>query len=343
MNAISTNSYIAAPDYCALLTRNAEKISKVYRLAKNIIFKKMQGGIVNPPIVVLTGEKGKNTPIAVVKAEKGREDLAAIRLKILQNMKSNGFTYLPEVFRNINGKNLTKLEGQPFYFIQYIHADKTAISFDLLLTVTGDFHQHAKNNSHATQLKNAKLDEYISRSECFSDPWFQTEYSLFRDADWREIVKLSQYFNSAKFRRIYENLPTQLIHGDNNQTNILLSNKIPYFIDFDSFRLDVRLLDIVSYFRYGGFDRYLELSKSGELFTSIDATYGKSTEKLSTEEKASFHLLVAFSHIEFMSWALMKLKNAQIQQNKIKKGEFYQFLKLYKAQMSEVIKLIPST
>lgn len=327
-------------NYCQMLSRNSEKISKIYKLPTNLVFKDLQGGIVNPPVVVLSGENEKRATLGVFKAQIGNESTATVRLKALEKIKLNGFIHLPTIFKNHEDQHLTKIENVFFYFIQFLQPDSSSIVFEQFLRLTGDFHHLTKEIPPSNQLKSAKLDEYRSRSSNFLDPWFQTYDSMFQDTSWKVIVKLSQYCHSEGFRCIYQNLPTQLIHGDNNQTNILLSNQIPYFIDFDSLRIDVRLLDIASYFRFGGFDQYISLTKSGELLSYINATYGTNAGKLTKDEEIYFHWIVAFSHIEFLAWAMGVLKKAVLQENHNKAKEFYTYISGYKKQMREIVEIL---
>lgn len=332
------NHSIHSLNYCNKLSRNSKKIEKTYSLGKKLIFETMQGGIVNPPVLVF--KEGEKTPIGVFKAENGNESAANIRLKALESLKSKGFIHLPTIYKNVEGQHLTKIDNVFFYFMQFLSPDASPISFEQFLITTGDLHHYTKMIPYSNQLANAKLDEYKTRSHFFLDHWFSAYDSIFKDPLWNEIVDLSQYFLSSDFQKIYQNLPIQLIHGDNNQTNIIVSSQIPYFIDFDSLRFDVRLLDLASYFRYGGFDQYITLTKKNDLLPCVNATYGKNAGLLNVEEENHFHLVVAFSHIEFISWALKMLKKMYLEENKEKANELYQYILLYKKQLSKVMDIL---
>lgn len=224
--------------------------------------------------------------------------------------------------------------------MQFLPADATPISLKQFLDTTGNFHQHGKLISYPDELAINKLSEYLARSHLFHDPWFSTYHPAFSDPLWEKMINLSHYFLTRGFLKIYHSLPFQLIHGDNNQTNVILCNQIAYLIDFDSLRCDARLLDLTSYFRYGGFDDYLILTRKNHLFSVIDDTYGKSAGILTKEEKSHFHLLMAFSHIEFISWALQMLKQYDLEGNTEKTEEFLNYILLYKEQANTVINIL---
>lgn len=332
------NRLVDNKNLCELLSKNSERLESTYSLGKNILFKAMNGGIVNPPVIVF--KKEKNKPLGVFKVHLGNENTANLRLNILSDLKSNGFVNLPEIYRNSEGRYLTKIEDVVVYFMQFLSSDPEAISFEQFLAATGDLHRHTIKASYSNQLGKAKLDEYQSRCHLFLDPWFSTCDPIFNDPLWQDIIKLSQYFNTESFRDIYRILPFQLIHGDNNQTNMIISDRIPYFIDFDSLRFDARILDLASYLRYGGFEQYINLEAKKELIAAINATYGKYAGILSEEERKHFHLIVAFSHIEFISWALKMLKIFSLENNTIKSKEFLQYVTQYKKQLFQILEIL---
>lgn len=327
---------IKKTNFFEIISMDSKKIQKTYSLGEELIFKKTQGGMINPPIFVF--KKEKELPIGVFKFVQENKITANTRLQTLENLKLNGLIHLPTIFKNTKGKLLTKIQNVYFYFMEYLAPDKL-IGVENFLTATGVFHKYLKETSCSQQLNPTKLKEYALRANIFLDPWFSICHPIFKDTLWEEIVELSQFFLSNDFQGIYQNLSQQLIHGDNNQTNIILSNGIPYFIDFDSLRFDVRILDLTSYFRYGGFTDYINLSKKNELFSFVNKTYGKNADFLSEQEEMHFHLLMAFSHIEFMSLALTWLKKFAIEKNQEKINEVFKYILLYRKQIKEVIKI----
>jgi hypothetical protein len=332
------NAHLFSKDYCQMLSRNSKILCKFYNLENNLTFEKIQGGIVNPPILVRS--KGDNTGIGVLKVVKESYGVANTRLKLLEKLRLDGFTHLPIVYRTTKNEFLSKIEGVFFYFIQFLPAENFSLSFRQFLEVTGELHKNTKKIPRLPHLVNFKLNEYEPRAKYFLDSWFSSQGSTFNDSLWSQIVDLSQYFISKDFKDIYHSLPTQLIHGDNNQTNILLSKGIPYFIDFDSLRFDVRLLDLASYLRYGGFKQYVDLTRTGKFFPSLNSTYEKKFEVLTSAEKKHFHLIVAFSHIEFLAWSLKELKEAKKTHDQKKSLEFLNYIQIYKKQMEQIIKIL---
>lgn len=325
---------------CDILSKATEVITDLYSMPNTTSFKELPGGMVNPPIAALSIKDEKQQYLGVFKAVKDNLKVAHLQLKIIESMQSNGFKHFPVIFKNKYNELLTKIESVFFYYISFLEPDNAKISFEQFLLITGHLHEKAKKNLHHNELLSPKLNEYQLRSHVFVDSCFENYDPIFKDLIWQEIVSLSQIFLTEGFKYIYENLPRQLIHGDNNQTNIIMSNEIPYFIDFDSLRIDARLLDIASYFRYGGFDNYIQLTRSGELFNYVNSTYGKNTSHLTNVEKIYFHWIVAFSHIEFVSWALVKLKKAILSTDKEKAKEFSSYIKVYIDQLREILKIL---
>lgn len=322
-------------DSLSELSNHSDQLSAFYSLQGPLVFEKLPGGISNAPIAVFSKIEEKKIPLGLFKREKNDDQIAAIRLKILSDIRSHAFPYLPLIFKNHKGNFLTKIGHHFYYFLQFLPADHREPSFEEILDLTGKFHKATqKGIGRAGLLTPTKLDEYLTRSASFFDPWFKEKKpEIFEDPFWNALTKLSQYFNSAAFRSIYEQLPHQLIHGDNNQTNILTSNGTFYLIDFDTVRYDVRLLDLASYFRYGGFEQYLNLTSQKKLITSINTLYGKTSGNLTCLEEKSLHSIVIFSHIEFMAWALEILKQASIDGDQEKEKKFAGYLVEYIDQL----------
>lgn len=325
---------------CEIFSNACEQISKIYSITTKMYFKELQGGIVNPPILAFTMNEQIQNFLGVFKAVTVSEKVINAKLRAFESMKTKGFKHLPMIFKSKQSEFLIKIEDIFFYFIEFLNPEHTLISFEEFLMLTGSFHQESKKIPISKFLMNSKLDEYVSRSQVFFDSWFQTYDPIFKDPFWKEIVSLSQIFITDGFKCVYENLPHHLIHGDNNQTNIIFSKQIPYFIDLDSIRNDVRLLDLASYFRYGGFENYIELTKQGNIFKYINVTYGKNTNELTHAEEIFFHWIVAFSHVEFVSWALEKLKKAELYNNKNSANEFFSFIKIYIYQLRVITKIL---
>jgi len=336
---ISRKNQIYLDNECSFFRENLETVRDFYFLKDSISLKKLPGGIVNPPIAIFTENM---LPIGVFKRVLNSFRLAAAQLEVLDKMKSKGFNHLPSLIKNKNNQFLTKIGDNYFYFLQFIPRDENAIiGFDEFLKITIQFHSYAKGFQVYKILKISKLDEYRLRSKVFKDTWFaQTMPNIFKQPIWNKIIKFADYFSTEDFQAIYKKLPVQIIHGDNNQTNVIISSKIPYFIDLDSLRFDIRLLDFASFFRYGGFQKYLELSKNRNLFSYINNFYRNKKERLTTYEKQNFHLVVVFSHLEFLSWAMESLKQAKLEGNKQKEDQFLSYIYVYIDQFQKLMEFV---
>lgn len=310
-------------DPTAELLCNQEVIKEQYGLSEPLVFKTLTGGIVNPAIGIWL-ENG--TPVGVFKSELAEEEMASKRLELLDKMKRNGFPHLPAIYKNIEGRFLTKIGNTDYSLIEYLpHDPERSISFLEILELTGKFHQSSRAISPTFQAL-TKLEEYNLRASIFA------EYKSILN---EKIISLSEYFSSREFQWIFDSLPKSLIHGDNNFSNIIFSGQNPYFIDLDSARYDARILDLATLIRYGHFEEYL---KDQDLFSTIDSTFGRFGGRLTEVEKRHFHEIVAFSHIEFMSWALTVLKEAESRNDHEQATKFQGYINLYVDQLSRMSK-----
>ena len=188
--------------------------------------------------------------------------------------------------------------------------------------MTGKFHKSSQVFD-TSLLKKSRRVEYVARASIFSE---------FRELVGEEIYVMSQYFASSAFANIYDNLPHAFIHGDNNISNIVVSNEIPYFVDLDSARFDVRLLDLVTLIRFGYLEDYLDLE---DFRSFINSSYGEFAGSLNSLEKEHFHEMVLFTHIEFLSWALTMLEQAS---TATQISEFQKYVNLYLEQLAKLTK-----
>lgn len=316
-------------DDCEELSAHSERVCREFNLKGPLHFEKLAGGMVNPPVAVYSEKKNL---LGLLKIEKGER--AVQRLKVLSEIDVEKFPHLPTFFRNREGNHLTQI-GKHFYsFSEFLAPDPSAVpTFEQMVEMTGKLHKETAS-LQSDFLQISKLEEYRTRFTLFSDPWFKNyNLKIFTGPLWDKVVHLSRYFASPLFRNLYDQLPKQLIHGDNNQTNVVIHNQHLYFIDFDALRIDVRLLDLVSYFRYGGFERYLDLSSQKKLIPLLQERYGL----LTATEEQSIPQFVLFTHIEFMSWALKMLKEAVLDGNQTKEEEFGLCLKQYLEQLRRII------
>lgn len=319
------------------LRATSEQIGLIYSLGTEVLLKKAQKGLLNPPLFVFTGKN--KIPTAVLKAIHEEEAIAIIRLSVLETLKNNGCINIPTVYKTAQGNYIAKIENDSFYLMEFLPTDPSPISFENFLIATGNFHRYAKPNVTLRKFSRGKLEEYKEKAHFFLDTWFQEYSSTFQDDSWRKIVSLSRYFLTDEYANVYQSLPKQLIHGDNNQTNIIVSDKVPMFIDFDSLCVDVRVMDLTSYFRYGGFEQYISLLKEGRLIDFVNETYGKEAGMLIPEEEKQLNKLTLFSHIKFLSWALSRLKKYYELNNNEKMEEFHSYIQLYKEQITRILEI----
>lgn len=324
------------------LTEHAVEIQDLFQLPPGLVFEKIEKGLINPPILVSTTDQNRKTPFGVFKQIKTNLQACALQLRLLSEIKSNSFFQIPRIFKDKYGCYVTRIGDHFYSLIEYIPADPTEPSFEEMLHLTGEFHHKTASLTPSEQIQYSKLDEFRSRSHLFSDPWFQSYDPLFFSTSyWKKVVELSHYFESNSFQLLYQKLPMQLIHGDNNQTNVLLSEGSAYLVDFDAVRIDVKLLDLATYFRYGGFEDYLHLSQKNKLLEKIEQLYGKYSSSLSFLEERHLHTLVAFSHLEFISWALKMLKSASLKKDVEKEREMRSYLTTYIDQINQLLPLLP--
>jgi len=65
----------------------------------------------------------------------------------------------------------------------------------------------------------------------------------------------------------------------------VISNNVPYFIDFDLMRYDVRILDLACCILFGYFNEFLEKIENDTFFSFLELSYGKEGDKLEDLEK----------------------------------------------------------
>ncbi|MCB9093301.1 MAG: phosphotransferase [Halobacteriovoraceae bacterium] len=314
-----------------------EILSQYFSIPEKIFLDKVPGGFVNPPYLVHSLSRS----IGLIKSITTSFAKAEEQLKVIQALYSMGFSHLPQLFINALGNRLSLIGKRYYYLVEYLEKDSMEPSFEDILRLTGSFHQYTKTLTPSTLLKNTKLDEYLERYTQFLDLDLSTISSrIFPSGLWREILSLADFFASEKFNQLYSKLPKHLIHGDLNQSNILYSHNKLYLIDWDSIRYDVRLLDLASYFRYGGFDKYICLTKEGELFNDIHQHYGILSGTMTSFERENLHLIVAFSHIEFLVWALLQRREMENIGNDFMKEKLSFYISTYLEQMKIILEIL---
>lgn len=303
-----------------------------------LVFEELKGGVVNPPLLV-SSEEG--APKGVLKGVSQDKESAAFCLKILSEIRESGFSHLPQIFKNKEGAFLTDFRGRLSYFMEYLPPDHAPITTREMLEVTGEFHRVTCHLEELPFLKKTKWEEFVGRISCFDDPWFAINSpQIFSGYKWGKIRELGHYFASESFKKIYESLPKQLVHGDNNQTNVVKSGGNLFLVDFDALRVDTRLIDLASYFRYGGFEDYMRFVKDDELNKIVNNFYGVHAGVLSPLEESALPSIVLFSHVEVVSWLMERLKYAAINHDRPMVEQFMALITEYECKILKIEELV---
>jgi len=77
-----------------------------------------------------------------------------------------------------------------------------------------------------------------------------------------------------------------------------------------------------------------------KLIPVVEELYGKRAGELTHLEKSSLHLITAFSHIEFLAWALVQLKKAAFEEDHKKEQEFRTYIGEYVDQLRRMSPLL---
>jgi Ser/Thr protein kinase RdoA (MazF antagonist) len=301
------------------------------------------GGIVNAPIYVFTEKNGTEFPLGVFKKERHNATFANQRLQFLESMKKDGFPHLPTIIKNVNNQYLTTIDGATYSCFEYLFPDpspqKKPISFSVTLQILGQFHAAAQKLPDAEALYWS--NRYIKRAHYFSDEVLKELKSNLLDTPvWKQITRLSQFFATDEFVNIYNSLPRQIIHGDVHSNNILLSNKIPYFIDFDEMHYGVRLWDFASCILFDFLEEFLIMYQNGTLLSFIESNYEISGIRLNELEKKHLLEIVLFKQIETMAWEIETLKSAFMNHQSERFAQFEKHLTKSVSRLEKLLVLI---
>lgn len=301
-------------DICDKLDQHEAEIRKQYQIPNGrLYFLKLKGGICNAPVYAYQRQDGNEKPIFVLKLESEEHDFANARFAALDDMTARGFKFNPKIFRNGDGGYLTKLGDEYYSAIEYIPSDPAHQENDIglreMLKLTARFHQSSQSVAYHPALDQSRYALHMNRQDIINEvDSLQIGADFFKSKKFQRMRELYQFYASTAAMEMFDHLPKHFIHGDNHQYNLVFHNNEAFYIDLDARRYDLRLYDLTSCIRHGGArvnQEYFELIKNGELFSTIDLHYGE----LTSEEKDSFHLILAFSYIEFFSWALGRIKH----------------------------------
>lgn len=302
------------------LQANGDVIRKAYGIipTHNLHFKKLKGGICNAPVYVYQESKGLELPIGVFKVELESYEVANCRFMMLEKMTNNGFGNNPEIIKNKSGEYLTKIGKRLYSVIEFIPSDanhpERSLGLTDMLSLADSFHAYSQPiNGEYPGLRMIRYELHLSRQGIIDELGeLGLDSALLQGESWQRMVRIYRFFSTKKAQRIFDDLPKQLINGDHHHENLVYKNGIPYFIDLDSRRYDLRLYDLTSVIRHGRSPRilsdFLSLIASGKFFDSVDAFYGQKAKPLTALEKEEFFLVLSFSYIEFFSWILNRVK-----------------------------------
>ncbi len=163
------------------------------------------------------------------------------------------------------------------------------------------FHSCSKSSNFKNELRSPSLERYsIKNSTDIAPELRKWNPSLFESDAWKNCLKCAAYYTSPSFHDIYEQLPTQVLHGDIHHNNIILSKGKYFLIDFDRVRTDVRLMDFALFLGWTHIDQYIQLTQEGKLFSLFQSCYGS----LEDIEKQNLALIISFRRCCAMEWAL---------------------------------------
>lgn len=295
------------------LSENSAIIKDMFNLEGDIFFRKLEGGICNPPMYVYQMIDGKEKPVCVFKAELEDLTFAAHRFDALNEMNAAGFSQHPVIYKNKSGTYLSKFGTRHYYAIEYIEPDaghqEYSLTFINMLIATGVFHSYSSSVNNCPGLSLSRLNMHQARQTIVYDPdLIKYDETFFNSNKWIRLLELYHFYSTSTAAQIIDALPKQFIIGDNNQTNIIYHHSVQYYIDLDERRYDVRLYDIGNLIRSsktGAIDDYIKCALDNTLFDVINSCNGL---KLNQLEKDYFHVVVAFTYIDFISWVLTKIK-----------------------------------
>ena len=304
----------ATTSLCDELSQHQANIKDAYRIDGTLHFKTLTNSLCNPPVYLYKLEGETEIPIGVLKPEIENHSFANSRFAMLDEMSQNGFKFHPTIYKNKNGDYLTKFGSTYYSLIEYIipdpgHPEKN-MKFADMVTLTARFHAASQHLTYRPELVFSRYDLHMSRQHIIDElDTLGIKTDFFNSKSWQRFLPLYRYFSSPAAKALFALLPKQIINGDNSTGNIIFHAAEAYHIDLDTRRYDVRLYDFSSFIRHSTDvieDEYFKLAESGKLFSIIEEHYN--ITPLTQIEKDNFHLILAFSYTEFISWALNRIK-----------------------------------
>lgn len=300
-----------------------QNLKTFFHTDKPLYLEKLSEESFNPPSLVYALEGSFRVPMGVIKFEKDKTS-AEIRMQMLDELIHQGCRLIPLVFRGENGNYLIELKGEYYSCMEYLEQEKKPISFEEILQLTSQLHQYTKGCHLAPSDFRKTLDWFSSMSQIILHLSPQLKNwipSFFNTSSWERCVRSARYFISPEFREIYDRLPVQVIHGDIVDHNIIYSSKgLPYFIDFESMRTDIRLRDFATFSSVNFLDYFLTLFEKDQLEDCLRTYYGE----LEEIEIAYLPQIVLLERCCALVWSLDELAKALSQQDEKQLKLFFQ-------------------
>jgi len=362
-NIGSTPNKAEIESFSEIFPQTNMEASSFIRALKNFLntefelrFATLPGGDCNKPILVYKFADSQKTPFVVLKRERDSQ-WGEKRMGALDEIRMNGFDHLPKIFKDKNNHFLFEVDQNWFSCIEYIKPDRDQpSSLEEMFMLTSDFHKYARTSSMTQELQSSLLESYSTETSSDLDPELAKRYSaIFEPKAWETCVKCAEYFKTDAFRKIYEMLPKQVIHGDITPFNTIVSGGKPYIVDLDTARTDIRLYDFATFLGWNFLntyvsieendkiqgknflDRYLSLEEDGKFSSCIQTCYGG----LEEIEREYLSLIVLFGRCNVLHWMLKELKEAIQTKNVQKEQRFASVLPGAIREINEIYHRIP--
>jgi|GEM_PF-6988062 len=286
-------------------------IKKFLNIEDRVSFERVTGGAANTPIIVFKHVDGLKIPFVVLKRESElMPEGKHIKIQAMDELKESGCHILPRIFKDTDNNYLITVGNDSYSCMEYLESSskQTYYPLDQKLKLAQILHSYSINSRWRQELLVTSLETFSNENSAnLTEELLRWKPSAFETDAWKNCVKCSQYFaSSPSFRDVYNQLPTQVIHGDIHSQNIVFSQGIQYLIDFDNVRTDVRLLEFSTFIGWIDVDPRLKSLGEDELIPYVESHYGK----LEESEKQYFYLFLLFGRCCVLEWVLGELKQA---------------------------------
>jgi len=316
-----------------------QRLKSFIKFEGELSFEQYYGSDCNPPILVYKTQDHQKIPIYVLKQE-ADPNAAQKRLHALDEVKSLGFDQLPLILKDLYGNYTLQLGERFFSCLEFIPSDPIQThSLENLLQFTSTFHGYSRSYSRAEELRGNLAEKYANQTYMEElDPLHtQSHPFIFQTEEWKICAHCSQYFNSSSFRKIFDSLPTQVIHGDLSPFNVIVSKGKQFLIDFDTLNTDVRILDFSVFLGWSYLDDFLTLVETDKLNSYIHMYYGD----LEEIEYEHLPLIVLFCRCCVIHWSLQEIKQALQNKDSSKQQQFVRILESTIIEINKIYTRLP--